>query len=444
MGEKFTIEEAKGIAEDKGYELLSSEYKGINNRLRVKDKEGYIGFLTLEGIQRGYSFHKYNNSNLYNAYNIKIYLKDKVSCDLLSVYMPYTHYKLKWKCMCGEIFYRSFSNVKRGQDTCLNCSFISRITKRKLEDEDVLKLVHDCGFKLHGHYINATTNLKLEDKDGYLYSLIIGLLRNRKSDFNKFSFSNEYTIHNIKLWLKLNNKPFTLLSSDFETTHSKLKFKCNTDGCGEIFEKSTNNLTISQTRCPYCTGQLVGVSNSLKTRFPEVAKEFDIYKNNGIKPSEIHHGSKYKFWWICSKCSNEWEAIVESRTRLNTGCPECASSTGEKRVSYILNKYCVDYESEYSFYDLHGLGGGLLRFDFCIFKDCDKSNILALCEFDGEFHYEKIFKDDNFEILQKHDKLKNEYCEKHNIKLIRIPYWDFDNIEEILVKELGLDVNIHK
>ena len=30
----------------------------------------------------------------------------------------------------------------------------------------------------------------------------------------------------------------------------------------------------------------------------------------------------------------------------------------------------------------------------------------------------------------------NEYCEKNKIKLIRIPYWDFNNIEEILTKEL--------
>ena len=35
---------------------------------------------------------------------------------------------------------------------------------------------------------------------------------------------------------------------------------------------------------------------------------------------------------------------------------------------------------------------------------------------------------------QIHDKIKNEYCLTKNIKLIRIPYTDFDKIEEILVK----------
>ncbi|MCK9330246.1 MAG: hypothetical protein M0Q94_10270 [Candidatus Cloacimonetes bacterium] len=29
-------------------------------------------------------------------------------------------------------------------------------------------------------------------------------------------------------------------------------------------------------------------------------------------------------------------------------------------------------------------------------------------------------------------------CKNHNIKLLRIPYWDFNNIESILSKELNL------
>ena len=33
---------------------------------------------------------------------------------------------------------------------------------------------------------------------------------------------------------------------------------------------------------------------------------------------------------------------------------------------------------------------------------------------------------------QKRDKEKNEYCLKNNIKLFRIPYTDFSNINQIL------------
>lgn len=61
-----------------------------------------------------------------------------------------------------------------------------------------------------------------------------------------------------------------------------------------------------------------------------------------------------------------------------------------------------------------------------------------LIEFDGEQHCKKKFKmsDKDFEDLQKNDKIKNEYCKKHNINLIRISYLDFDNIDDILYNEI--------
>ena len=34
---------------------------------------------------------------------------------------------------------------------------------------------------------------------------------------------------------------------------------------------------------------------------------------------------------------------------------------------------------------------------------------------------------------------KTQYCNDNNIKLIRIPYWDFNNIEKILKKELKVN-----
>ena len=35
----------------------------------------------------------------------------------------------------------------------------------------------------------------------------------------------------------------------------------------------------------------------------------------------------------------------------------------------------------------------------------------------------------------KHDKIKNDYCQKYNIPLLRIPYWDIknsDNYKQII------------
>ena len=60
----------------------------------------------------------------------------------------------------------------------------------------------------------------------------------------------------------------------------------------------------------------------------------------------------------------------------------------------------------------------------------------TLIEYDGEFHYFDIFKNGSFETSLMRDELKNKYAISNNIDLIRIPYWDFNNIESILTQKL--------
>ena len=36
------------------------------------------------------------------------------------------------------------------------------------------------------------------------------------------------------------------------------------------------------------------------------------------------------------------------------------------------------------------------------------------------------------EYYKNNDDIKNNYCQDNNIKLIRIPYWESDNIDKIL------------
>lgn len=60
-------------------------------------------------------------------------------------------------------------------------------------------------------------------------------------------------------------------------------------------------------------------------------------------------------------------------------------------------------------------------------------------EYDGELHYKAVDYfggDDALSNTKCRDEIKTQYCKENNIKLIRIPYWEFDNIEEILNREL--------
>ena len=76
------------------------------------------------------------------------------------------------------------------------------------------------------------------------------------------------------------------------------------------------------------------------------------------------------------------------------------------------------YIVEKTFDDL--LHKNKLRFDFYI----PEQNLLI--EYDGEQHFRPVahFNGDvGFQKTQTRDRLKNEYAEKHGIRLIRIPYW---------------------
>lgn len=76
-------------------------------------------------------------------------------------------------------------------------------------------------------------------------------------------------------------------------------------------------------KCPYCSGQKVLKGfNDLESQYPDVAKEWDYYKNTK-RPDEVTSKSNKKYWWVCSKCGHNWLTTIYVRTGMGCGCPEC-------------------------------------------------------------------------------------------------------------------------
>ena len=101
------------------------------------------------------------------------------------------------------------------------------------------------------------------------------------------------------------------------------------------------------------------------------------------------------------------------------------ASRGEIKICDILDEAGLKYIEEYIFSDLVSSSGRPLRFDFAVFDDND--DIDFLIEYQGIQHYEPKSKFGGITGLRKqqyNDMLKREYCKKHNITLIAIPYWD--------------------
>ena len=60
--------------------------------------------------------------------------------------------------------------------------------------------------------------------------------------------------------------------------------------------------------------------NNLVVTHPDLMKEWDYAKNQGIDPTTLTYGSNIKVWWKCSKCGHEWQTKICERVR-GTGCP---------------------------------------------------------------------------------------------------------------------------
>ncbi len=365
--------------------------------------------------------------------------------------------------------------------------------------EEVKMCVENLGYMLISQkYIKNNQKLILRDKFGYHY--VITLVKLQQGCKPRIAYkSNPYSIQNIKLWCKFNNKKFKLLNSTYENTNKKLKWQCLEKDCGETFEMDWCHIYNLNQRCPYCTGVKVGLSNCLATKNPELAKQWhptrngDLtsynvtansnkkvwwlcekghewkvnvasrnrsssgcpycsgfyptkennllvnnpelckewdYTKNKRKPEEYTPYSGKKVWWICKECNYNWKAEIRSRNN-GRSCPECNESKGEKRIKEYLKYFNIKYIPQYIFNNLLSNLGNLLRFDFGIIN----KNKIYLIEYDGIQHFEWIsdwMTKEKFELIKYHDKLKNQYCQQNNISLLRIPYWDFDNIEIIL------------
>ena len=101
-------------------------------------------------------------------------------------------------------------------------------------------------------------------------------------------------------------------------------------------------------------------------------------------------------------------------------------SQGEIKIIQLLQENNLQFIHNKSvFKDCVLFTGGIARFDFYI-------NNSYIIEYDSEIHYKYTksgwYTEKEFHITQQRDQEKNEYCWSHNIPIIRIPYWEYDNL----------------
>lgn len=219
----------------------------------------------------------------------------------------------------------------------------------KHTDEYIEKFINNLGYILiSDKYENNRQKLVLSDENGYYYYITFDSLY-RGSKPPRFHKSNPYTIQNIKLWCKLNNKSFELLSNKYNNKEIKLKWKCLKNNCGEEFWCDWNNIRNGK-GCGICHGKQVSLLTCLATKRPELVKEWHPIKNGNLTPYNVTEGCNKEVWWQCSKNpEHEWKSVISSRTRdkaKTTNCPYCTGLLPSKEYNLLVlySELCKEWD----------------------------------------------------------------------------------------------------
>jgi len=294
--------------------------------------------------------------------------------------------------------------------------------------------------KIHNHKyiylinddINTTSKIKIKCPEHGLFEQYVG---------NHLKGSGCRICGNIKKGLskriKLNEfieKANIIHNNKYD--YSKVKYSYNNDliiiGCpvhGDFTQYLSHHYTKQKLGCPKCSYD--ERSKQKRLTDDEILKKipYEILINFTYSLEEYKNSSS-KIKIKCLTHDTEYKQIAVSFMKGHIGCPKCTTtSLGELKIKNYLDSNKIEYAQQHKFPDCKFKR--LLSFDFYL----PYNNICI--EFDGIQHFKQLSRaGSNLTIQKKRDKCKDKYCIDNNIKLIRIPYWESQNIEIILKTHL--------
>lgn len=221
--------------------------------------------------------------------------------------------------------------------------------------------------------------------------------------------------------------------SKIDTCYSEMQYICPKHG---LIKTTLLNLT-QEHKCLKCSYEDVQRYNMFT---PEYVS--NLIKQHGgilINKEEYTGCMDKNLKVICQVCGDVFTTSLYAFLKHDgQRCPNCSNteSNGEFTIRMFLDEYRITNIPQYKFNDCRYKNP--LPFDFYL----PENNLLI--EYDGQFHYEPICIGgidydkavENYNNTVIRDKIKSDYCKKNNYDLLRIPYWDFNNINIILYNKL--------
>jgi hypothetical protein len=198
--------------------------------------------------------------------------------------------------------------------------------------------------------------------------------------------------------------------------------------CGNEVIVATYNLTNHNTQSCGCYQKQRSSEASLKSlvgqRFGKLVVSERVDNN--------------RFDHVCYKCLCDCGGITivdanNLRGGYTTSCG-CVKSKGEMKINRWLTTHNITFIPQYSHDNIFLSSGRRPFFDFAIFDNNNK--LLCLIEYQGPQHYEYSGygwdNEENFKQTVRRDEERRHECKRLSIPLYEIPYWEFDNINDIL------------
>lgn len=239
----------------------------------------------------------------------------------------------------------------------------------------------------------------------------------------------EYTFHTRRVRSIIYNKVGNEYKVLSEYKGQDEKFLIRHNKCGTEYKTSYKNFRRGR-RCNTCK------DNKRRKTKEYFEKEVELLGEGEYIVLSDYVNHKTKVTFRHTKCNKEFVGTPDNFLRGNR-CPHCNASKGEYKVMKYLENNSFDYDTQVVFKDLRD--NHPLRFDFSV----KTPNNFILIEYDGIQHFEPVKHwggEKGLKRNQLRDKMKNDYVREKGYNLIRIPYWEFDNIEEILNEELKGDL----
>jgi very-short-patch-repair endonuclease len=202
---------------------------------------------------------------------------------------------------------------------------------------------------------------------------------------------------------------------EYKNSRTKINIICPKHG---IFEQRPND-HLQGRGC-----NLYHLDRKRDTKEEFVEKANKIFKNMYAYSSVVYENSLSKVEIIC-QIHGTFYQIPSSHLR-GRGCPKCGVgySKGELKIEKWLSDHNINYKTQYRFVNCKNKKP--LPFDFFL----PDHNVCI--EFDGLYHYEPKRGLSELIRVMKCDTIKTKFCLDNGIKLVRIPYWESNKIDEIL------------